>query len=162
MGEKRVSQGAPRADAQAYGAAAAACARGLDDKAAVRLLGEMREAGLRPGRPMFGAVIDACARRGKWEQAVALLEVRVGWAWGLGVVAAICRARLCDIFVWLRDGPGFCAAAAVGEGGCALVTCSKWLCGSWTFHPAKCERASLNLRGWAVIARFRLRDYIVL
>lgn len=37
-----------------------------------------------------------------------------------------------------------------------------WLCGSWTFHPAKCERASLNFRGWAVIARFRLRDCIVL
>lgn len=66
---------APKADAQAYGAAAAACARGLDSKAAVRLLVEMREAGLKPGRPMFGAVIDACARRGKWEQAVALLEV---------------------------------------------------------------------------------------
>eukprot|EP00903_Cladosiphon_okamuranus_P013139 g12253.t1 len=71
---ERIRQRAPRADAQAYGAAAAACARGLDHKAAVRLLGDMREAGLRPGRPMFGAVIDACARRGKWEQAVALLE----------------------------------------------------------------------------------------
>lgn len=66
----------PRADAQAYGAAAAACARGLDHKAAVRLLGEMRQAGLRPGRPMFGAVIDACARRGKWEEAIKLLEVK--------------------------------------------------------------------------------------
>ncbi|CAN0510994.1 unnamed protein product, partial [Ectocarpus sp. 12 AP-2014] len=62
------------ADAQAYGAAAAACARGLDHRGALRLLGEMREAGLRPGRPMFGAVIDACARRGKWEEATALLE----------------------------------------------------------------------------------------
>lgn len=71
---------APKADAQAYGAAAAACARGLDSNAAVGLLVEMRKAGLRPGRPMFGAVIDACARRGKWEQAVALLEVgRVGY-----------------------------------------------------------------------------------
>ncbi|CAB1110738.1 unnamed protein product [Ectocarpus sp. CCAP 1310/34] len=65
---------APMADAQAYGAAAAACARGLDHRGALRLLGEMREAGLRPGRPMFGAVIDACARRGKWEEATALLE----------------------------------------------------------------------------------------
>ncbi|CAM9349025.1 unnamed protein product [Hapterophycus canaliculatus] len=67
-------RGPPRADAQAYGAAAAACARGLDHKAAVRLLTEMRQAGLRPGRPMFGAVIDACARRGKWEEAIKLLE----------------------------------------------------------------------------------------
>ncbi|CAM9344810.1 unnamed protein product, partial [Scytosiphon promiscuus] len=73
-GGLRGIRGPPRADAQAYGAAAAACARGLDHKAAVRLLAEMRQAGLRPGRPMFGAVMDACARRGKWEEAIKLLE----------------------------------------------------------------------------------------
>ncbi|CAM9110063.1 unnamed protein product [Ectocarpus sp. 6 AP-2014] len=73
-GRAATVRAAPMADAQAYGAAAAACARGLDHRGALRLLGEMREAGLRPGRPMFGAVIDACARRGKWEEATALLE----------------------------------------------------------------------------------------
>ncbi|CBJ29291.1 conserved unknown protein [Ectocarpus siliculosus] len=73
-GRAATVRAAPMADAQAYGAAAAACARGLDHRGALRLLGEMREARLRPGRPMFGAVIDACARRGKWEEATALLE----------------------------------------------------------------------------------------
>lgn len=87
---------APMADSQAYGAAAAACARGLDHRGALRLLGEMREAGLRPGRPMFGAVIDACARRGKWEEATALLEVR---SFAPGAVCGLGRVRVSFIVV---------------------------------------------------------------
>lgn len=74
----RSGQG-PRVDATAYGAAAAACARGFDDKRALALLREMRADGLTPRQPMFGAVMDACARRGNWRQTLGLLKVRHWW-----------------------------------------------------------------------------------
>lgn len=109
-GERIRRRAGPRADAQAYGAAAAACARGHDHKAAVRLLGAMREAGLKPGRPMFGAVIDACARRGKWEQAVALLEVKDIWTRSLQEArAGRGRGRR------LSEAGCFCCVGAVGR-----------------------------------------------
>ncbi|CAN0586717.1 unnamed protein product, partial [Laminaria digitata] len=73
QGGPRSGQGAPRVDVVAYGAAAAACARGLDEERALLLLREMEEDGLKPGAPMFGAVIDAYARRGRWEQALELI-----------------------------------------------------------------------------------------